>query len=148
MSAVIQEPVMANENEQPALQQMNKVLNQEYNSNCVPRLIGPSGEVIPLPRPVFYVLRQVVQHMMRGKAITVVPINKELTTQEAADLLNVSRPFLVKLLEEGKIPFAMVGTHRRIRFSDLIEYKKRRDTERSRALTELTRMSQEMGLYD
>lgn len=148
MPVVTQEPITANENEQAALLQMKEMLSQEYSSHCVPRLVGPSGEVIPLPRSVFYVLRQVVQHMMRGRAITIVPINKELTTQEAADLLNVSRPFLVKLLEEGKIPFSMVGTHRRIRFSDLIEYKKHRDAERSRSLTELTQMSQDMGFYD
>ncbi len=148
MSAVTHEPITASEDEQPALKQMKGVLNVEYNYDCVPRLIGPTGEVIKLPKSVFYVLRQVVQYMMRGKAITIVPISKELTTQEAADILNVSRPYLVKLLEEGKIPYGLVGTHRRIRFSDLMEYKKRRDAERSRGLAELTQMSQELGLYD
>ena len=148
MTVTSHEPITAAEDEQPILKQMKGVLNVDYNGDRVPRLVGPSGEVIKLPESVFYVLRQVVQYMMRGKAVTIVPINKELTTQEAADILNVSRPYLVKLLEEGKIPYGMVGTHRRIRFSDLMEYKKRRDAERSRGLAELTQMSQELGLYD
>ncbi len=82
------------------------------------------------------------------RAIFIVPGNKELTTQEAADILNVSRPYLVKLLERGEIPFIKLGTHRRIRFSDLMRYKKRRDAERERALGEIARMSQELGMYD
>jgi excisionase family DNA binding protein len=142
------EPITASENEQPVLRQMKGVLNVDYAAERVPQLVGPSGEVIKLPESVFYVLRQVVQFMMRGKAVTIVPVNKELTTQEAADILNVSRPYLVKLLEEGKIPYGMVGTHRRIRFSDLMEYKRQREAERSRRLTELAQMSEDLGLYD
>jgi len=148
MTVAPHEPITASEKEQPVLRQMRGVLNVDYNGDQVPRLVGPSGEVIALPESVFYILRQVVQYMMRGKAITVVPINKELTTQEAADILNVSRPYLVKLLEEGKIPYGTVGSHRRIRFSDLMEYKRRRDAERSQRLTELTQMSEDLGLYD
>ncbi len=148
MAVLEHEPITANESEQPALNRIKGVLNVEYNDNCVPKLVGPSGEVIKLPRSVFYVLRQVIFHMMRGKAITIVPISKELTTQEAADILNVSRPYLVKLLEEEKIPFVKVGTHRRVRFSDLMDYKKHRDAERSKGLAEITQMSQDFGLYD
>ena len=70
------------------------------------------------------------------------------TTQEAADLLNVSRPHLIKLLEEGAINFERVGTHRRIRFEDLMEYKHKRDNERRKALKKLTQMAQEAGLYE
>jgi excisionase family DNA binding protein len=71
-----------------------------------------------------------------------------VTAQEAADILNVSRPFLIKLLEEEKIPFIKVGTHRRIRFSDLMDYKQRRDEKRERALEEIAQLSQELGIYD
>jgi excisionase family DNA binding protein len=81
-------------------------------------------------------------------SISIVPINKELSTQEAADILNVSRPFLVKLLESGVIPFVKVGTHRRIRFIDLMEYKKHRDEETQKGLIEIMRISEEEGLYD
>jgi len=148
MAVLEHEPITASESERPALKQMKGVLTAEYNDNSVPKLIGPAGEVIKLPKSVFYVLRQIVYHMMQGRAITIVPINKELTTQEAADILNVSRPYMVKLLEERKIPFVKVGTHRRIRFSDLMAYKQHRDAERAQGLTELTQMSQEFGVYD
>lgn len=113
-----------------------------------PKLVGPRGEEIELPESLFRVLRQIVYYLAHGRAVSVVPLNKELTTQEAADILNVSRPFLVKLLEQGDIPFVKTGAHRRIRFSDLMAYKQRRDAERQRALARLTEMSQEMGLYE
>lgn len=145
MPALEQEPITASESEQPTLKQMKGVLRNEA---CLPKLVGPQGEEIILPKSIFHVLQRIVHHMMLGRAITIVPINQELTTQEAADILNVSRPYLVKLLEDGQIPFNKVGTHRRIRFSDLMAYKKQRDAERTRGLAELTQMSQEFGLYD
>ena len=145
MGVLEHEPISANENEQSALSQIEGVLK---NVNCTPKFIGPQGEEIELPRSVFHILQLVVYHMQHGQAISIVPLAKELTTQEAADLLNVSRPFLVKLLEQGDIPFIKVGTHRRILFSDFMKYKKRRDAERIRGLAELTQLSQELGLYD
>lgn len=75
------------------------------------------------------------------------PSNKYLTTQEAADILNVSRPYVVKLLEQGDIPYVKAGAHRRIRFDDLMAYKARRDATRRSALSRLTRMSEDLGLY-
>jgi len=145
MSVIEREPITASENERPALKKIEDVLNQEKRR---PRLIGPDGEEIELPLSVFQVLRQIIYHMMRGRAISVVPINKELTTQEAADILNVSRPYFVKLLEEGTIPFNVVGTHRRVRFDTLMEYKTHSEAEQDRKLDELTRLSEELGLYD
>jgi len=145
MSVLEHEPITAKESERPALNQIEEVLNNGYH---VPKLVGSHGEEIELPQSVFHVLRNIIHHMMRGRAIFIVPENKELTTQEAADLLNVSRPYLIKLLEQEKIPFVHVGTHRRIRFSDLIQYKARRDSEREQALNEIAQISQEAGLYD
>ena len=145
MPVLEHEPITASESEQPALR---KIENALENFNRGPKLIGPHGEEIPLPKSVFLVLQRIVFHLMQGRAVTIVPINKELTTQEAADILNVSRPYLIKLLEQGEIPFIKTGTHRRIRFSDLMEYKKHRDEERERGLAELTQLSQELGLYD
>ena len=145
MSVLEHEPITANENEKPALRKIEGVLN---NTRQVPKLVGPNGEEIELPVSVFQVLRQIVYHMMHGRAISIVPINKELSTQEAADILNVSRPYLVKILEEGKIPFIKVGSHRRIGFADLMRYKKLRDEERQRALAEITHISEDAGLYD
>lgn len=138
-------PVMADENERPALNQIEGVLE---NVRRVPKLVGPGGEEIELPQSLFVMLRQIVYHLLQGRAVTIVPYNKELTTQEAADILNVSRPYLVKLLEQGDIPYVKTGTHRRIRFIDLMNYKKYRDEKRRKGLAELTRLSQEMGLYD
>lgn len=145
MAVLEHDPITASESERPALNQIEGVLRSD---KCIPKLVGPHGEEIILPKSVFHVLRQIIFHMMHGRAISIVPINKELTTQEAADILNVSRPYLVRLLEDKKIPFVKVGTHRRIRFSDLMDYKKRRDAERSRSLSELTQMSQELGFYE
>jgi excisionase family DNA binding protein len=86
--------------------------------------------------------------MRAGRAITVAPLAQRLTTQEAADLLGVSRPTLIKLLEDGKIPFEQPGRHRRIRLDDLLAYRDRRRKERSEILDELVVQTQALGLYD
>ena len=99
---------------------------------------------IELPPAVGQILLDVLTHIAKGEMVTVVPYGTVLTTQEAADLLNVSRPFLTKLLEGGEIEFHRVGSHRRIKAEDLLEYKERRDTERSNALHELQRLGQEI----
>lgn len=88
-----------------------------------PRLIGPHDEPIELPTAVYEILAEVVRAMSQGLAVTVVPQHAELTTQEAADFLNVSRQYFVRLLDQGAIPFTKVGTHRRIKFGDLDAYR-------------------------
>jgi len=110
--------------------------------------IGIKGEEVSVKIPVSALkhLNTIMNLMAQGKAITVNPVDAEITTQEAADILLVSRPYVVKLLENGKIPFHMVGSHRRIRLEDLLAYKKQMEKEREEALTELTRISQELGL--
>lgn len=85
----------------------------------------------------------VLTHVARGEMVTFVPYGAELTTKEAADLLNVSRPFLVSMLSDGKIPFHKVGSHRRVRASDVLAFRAQRDTERSGALSDLQRLGQE-----
>ena len=112
------------------------------------KLIGPAGEEVSLPESVFYVLERVVEVMARGDSITVVPVGQMLTTQQAANLLNVSRQYLVRLLDEERIPYTKTGKHRRVRIEDVLAFKRQRDRERKAGLDELTQMSEELGGYD
>jgi len=84
--------------------------------------------------------------MAKGNAVTLIPVHAELTTQQAAQILNVSRPFLIEQLEKGVIPYRKVGTHRRVMFKDLMEYKQTMDHSRLNALEELSAIDQELGL--
>ena len=116
-------------------------------SGALCRLVGPMGEQIELPPSVFYLLERVVDVMAQGDAVTVVPIGQKLSTQQAANLLNVSRQYLVRLLEGGHIPFEKAGTHRRLRIQDVLAYKHRRADERKQALDGLAALSEESGGY-
>lgn len=102
-------------------------------------------DVLVVPRQAAVILAQILGFLANGRGVTVTPSNAMLTTQQAADFLNVSRPYLIKLLEAGEIPFDMVGTHRRVAFAALMEYKRRDDQERRRAADELTELGQELG---
>lgn len=113
-------------------------------------IIGPDVDEQPieLPASAFDALKYVVEAMAQGQTIVLMPHGTELTTQEAADLLHVSRPHLIKLCEDGTIPHHRVGTHRRLRIEDVLEYRERRASERSDHLRDLTRLSQEYeGIY-
>jgi excisionase family DNA binding protein len=92
------------------------------------------GDRVELPAEIYRVLRQVVDALQQGLAVTVAPQAQMLTTQQAADLLGVSRPTVIKLLNEAKIPFEQVGTHRRILLRDLLAYRKQRRAEQYAAL--------------
>ena len=111
-------------------------------------LLGPDGEQVPLPLEVYQVLAQVVEVMRQGKAISVAPRGLLLTTQEAADILGMSRPTIVKFLEEGKIPFEKPNRHRRIQLQDLLDFQERRRAERRHALNELTSDADDLGISD
>jgi len=117
--------------------------------NCDIRVhIAETGEDIVLPAPAVRLLVETLVELGKGSAVSVVTIPAELTTQQAANILNVSRPYVVKLLEEGKLPYRKVGSHRRILLRDLLAYKREDDKKRMEALKELVALSQEMGLYD
>lgn len=101
---------------------------------------------LSLPRSVVEAVAAILAHMAAGRAVSVVPHSAELTTQQAADLLNVSRPFLIGLLEAGEIEHHRVGSHRRIPAASLLDYKRRDDARRRGIADELTALSQELGL--
>jgi excisionase family DNA binding protein len=101
---------------------------------------------VKIPASALRLVASVLSEMARGNAVSLIPMNAELTTQEAADILNVSRPYLVGLLEKGAIPFRKVGVQRRAQFRDVMAYKARSDADRRAALDELTRQAQELRL--
>ena len=104
------------------------------------------NEAVELPASVGPVLVEILQDIAAGSAVAVLRKDAELTTQKAADFLNVSRPFLVSLLETGTVPFRKVGTHRRVRFADILRYKNDTDSARRRALDELVADAQELDM--
>lgn len=107
---------------------------------------GAAGIAVTLPSEAFQLLLRILSHMANGDGVTIAPVHAELSTQQAADLLNMSRPHLIKLLEAGALPFHRVGTHRRVRLADLVTFQAAGHTRRKGLLDELTREAQELGL--
>ncbi len=104
------------------------------------------AEAISIPVTAFRLLNGILAEMAKGNAVALVPIHSELTTQQAAEVLNVSRPFLIEQLEKGTIPYRKVGTHRRVTLKDLLVFKQTMDHNRLKALEELSAIDQELGL--
>lgn len=104
------------------------------------------GKLLRLPRAATEGLQRLLAEIAKGNAVAVVPTQAELTTQEAAGYLNVSRPYLVQLLERGEIAFRRVGTHRRVRFSDLQAYREAAEQKRQEAMKELAAQAQELEM--
>lgn len=112
------------------------------------KVVGVTGRKVRLPRPVVGLLDEILKNMQAGKAVSVVPEHEELTTQRAANMLGVSRPFLVRLLEEDKLPFHMAGSHRRVYMKDVVAYKAQRDKQRHASIVRMARMEKKAGTYD
>ena len=111
------------------------------------RLEGDDGnEPITIPASALRLLKNILAEMAEGNAVAVMPVDSELTTQQAAKLLNVSRPFLIDLLEKGLIPYHMVDSHRRMTYADVMAYKRDIDTKRLAVLAELVAQAQELDM--
>ena len=112
------------------------------------KVVGADGRQVALPHAVHDLLLTILNNLQAGKAISILPEHRQLTTQSAANILGVSRPFLVGLVENGAIPFHMAGSHRRIYLSDLLDYKRWRDAARHEAIDNMARAEMEAGTYD
>ena len=131
----------------------SRILASAFNAHSTVQTIRVESEngeqqSLSIPSVAYELLIEILSQMSQGNAITLVPVHAELSTQQAANLLNVSRPYLIKLLESNQIPYHKVGKHRRILAQNLYHYKAELDTKRSQSLDELTALSQELGLYD
>ena len=141
-SAILPE-ITASAQEEPKLREFARALESHQAA-----LVGPGGGEIPLPSPIYRVLVQALRFLENGEGVMIVPSTQEMTTQSAADLLGVSRQYVVQLLEEGKIPFHKVGTHRRIAMKDVLVFRRQRDERRQAMLGEIAREAVEDGSYD
>jgi len=106
------------------------------------------GEAVELPDRLHAVLEAIVRQLQLGNGVSVVPLHAELSTFEAAEILNVSRPFLIKRIDAGDVPFHMVGTHRRLKLEDVLAYRDRLTAQADDALAAMTAEAEELGLYD
>jgi excisionase family DNA binding protein len=113
----------------------------------IPALLGPSGEKEDLTESVYKLLRDVLGKMQEGRSVAIVPLMEELTTQKAADILGLSRQFLVRLLEADKIPYHRAGTHRRIYLKDVLEYRRHRDAHRRTGIRQIAQTALDVGDY-
>ncbi len=144
------EPVAASGATLPQVQRLVQLVERGLrDEGGQPRfsLIGPDHESAPLPPDVLLLLKQLLALLAAEEAVTVIPVHKELTTQEAANLLNVSRQYLVQLLDEGRIPFHRTGTHRRVYSKDLLAFRSRRKSERRTKLDALSQEAQDADGY-
>jgi len=142
-------PITTPKDQQPNVAALRSlVTHKEHNDPSGYKLVSPDGEQLDIPPAVFSLLERVIEVLARGDALTLVPVGKELTTQQCANILNVSRQYVVQLLDAGNIPYRRTGTHRRVRMEDLLAYKRQRDRTRDESLDDLTRLTQEFGGYE
>ena len=127
---------------------LSQYLASQTGKNLRVRIEPEDGaqESFPIPIAAFRLLNDILLEMAKSNAVALIPVQAELSTQQAADVLDVSRPFLIDQLEKGAMPFRKVGTHRRVLLKDLMEYKASQKHKRLKALEELSALDQELGL--
>lgn len=145
MTTSMLDPISIPVSQQEQVQELQKLMRREGKASLVGRGEGPALE---LPGVVYSLLLRILESMEEGKAISIVPVMQDLTTQEAANFLGVSRPFFVKLLETGKLRYHMTGTHRRVYLKDLMDYRQRRDHDKLDAINRIAQFEEDAGLYD
>lgn len=150
MPATVLDPHLFSPRERARLQERRDVFATATASTATVRLIvharGGTDEEAALPRPVAHALAVALTALADGRAVQIAPVDEEVTTSEAAELLNVSRPYLVRLLDEGAIPHRKVGTHRRVRRADVVAYRERQYREAEASLQVQSDQAQEHGL--
>lgn len=144
VTAQIHMPAPPQEAEQQQAAKVYRMLIQSGTA-C---LVAPDNSKLELPPSVYKILVQVVENMQEGKPIAVVPFMEEMSTQAAADMLGVSRQFLVRELEAKKIPFHRAGSHRRIYLKDILEYKQHRQINRASSIDRMAKTAEAAGIYD
>ena len=138
-------PIVAEDTERPALERLEMALGL---LGSAPMLTNPDGPPIELSPALYQALKEAAEILLRGDAVVISPVHRQLTTTEAADLLNISRQYLTRILDRGDLSFQLIGRHRRIKLSDLLAYKTRRATARRTIIDELTTQSEHLGVYD
>lgn len=145
MTASTLEPISIPTSQREQVEELQKWMERQGKAS----LVGEGGEsAIELPEVVYLLLLRILQGMREGRAVSIVPLMQDLTTQEGADFLGVSRPFFVKLLETGKLRYHMTGTHRRVYLKDLTEFRLQRDREKMDAINRIAAFEEDAGLYD
>jgi excisionase family DNA binding protein len=140
------DPIMAPEEERSTIASIEEYLESKRGGSA--KLLGPSRDGVPIPSALRRVLVAAARQLAEGNGVSVLPVLAEVSTQQAAHLLNVSRPYVIGLLEKGEIPFHKVGAHRRIRLKDLLAYRRRRDASRRAIIDRLAEEAQELGIYE
>lgn len=144
-SQALDEIVRPAPDEANALAEFRQTIEEAFGSaGYQPCLIGPDGTHVEVPASAFRALAFVVRGMAAGQTITLMPTGKQLTTQQAAEMLHMSRPHLIKLLDRGEIPFERIGTHRRLMVEDVLAYRSARARARETQLDELSQLSQDL----
>ncbi len=119
-----------------------------FQTTLKPQLVGPDDHPLEVPESLYAVLRDAVGILLKGQAVAISSVERRLSTTEAGDLLGVSRQYLTRLIDEGKLQCEFTGRHRRIRLKDLLEYRDARDAERRQVLAEMTADAAAAGEYD